>query len=227
MNRKKFWYIMITYCVIVLIVGIIMGMETMQAKEQKEVDLSISPNEVLFDVPNMKPGDWATRSIRVNNNNDSSFFYYINSEFNEGSEKLYRALQLTVKVSEKVLYNGSLSEFTGEEKRILAGGGTEQVQYVVRFPEELGNDYQGLNVKMKFVFYAGSDNNMLDSTYNKEKDTSNVHADHNKDSSSQSTNGKHNSLPNTGSANRNIMFILLGSGLITFAILLWWKRIEN
>jgi hypothetical protein len=157
MKRKKLLYIVVVYCIVALIIGVTTSMEQVRAEERKEIDLSLTPKDVLFDVSNMKPGDWAERSIRVNNEGAAKFLYTMSSEFADGSKKLYEALTLEVKDRERVLYKGSLGGFTKLSGRILSAGQSEQLIYTVRFPEELGNEYQGLGTKVKFVFYAEKD----------------------------------------------------------------------
>ncbi|ENQ3104909.1 hypothetical protein SAMN04488168_10215 [Bacillus sp. 491mf] len=228
MNREKLWYVLITYCVIVLFVGICMDMEKIQAKERQEIDLSLTPNEMLFDVVDMKPGDWKKRSIHVSNKQGEDFSYFLNSEFNEGSVKLYNALQLEIRASDQLLYKGSLSGFTKKEKRILGKGKNEELQCIVRFPEELGNDYQGLKVNMKFVFYAEDSRDIVEKTDSGKNDISNRNEGNgNTDRTLDHSYVKQNKLPSTGSLYGDIMLILLGSGLIIVAILLWRKRIRE
>ncbi|MGG2016103.1 LPXTG cell wall anchor domain-containing protein [Bacillus sp. S10(2024)] len=159
MKRKKLWYIVVVYCIVAFIIGITTSREKVLAKERKEIDLSLTPKEMLLDVTkDMKPGDWAKRSVRVNNDGTTGFLYTMSAEFTEGSKKLYDGLTLEVKdKQERVLYKGSLSGFTKQTGRILSAEQSEQLQYIVRFPEELGNEYQGLEAQVKFVFYAEED----------------------------------------------------------------------
>lgn len=216
MKRKKLWYIVIVYCIVAFTIGITTSMEKVLAKERKEIDLSLTPKEMLFDVTkDMKPGDWAKRSIRVNNEGAAGLLYTMSAEFTEGSKKLYDGLTLEVKdQQERVLYNGSLSGFTKLTGRTLSAGQSEQLQYIVRFPEELGNEYQGLETQVKFVFYAEDDGG---------------HIGEPKDSNG-STNGNdsaHNIklLPRTGA---DYMYsILIGIGMMMVGFFVYGKRMKR
>ncbi|HDX9578826.1 TPA: LPXTG cell wall anchor domain-containing protein [Bacillus pseudomycoides] len=216
MKRKKLWYLLIVYCIVAFIIGITTSMEEVLAKERKEIDLSLTSKEILFDVTkDMKPGDWAKRSIRVNNEGAAGFLYKMSAEFNEGSKKLYDGLTLEVKdQQEHVLYKGSLSDFTKLTGRILSSGKSEQLLYIVRFPEEFGNEYQGLETQIKFVFYAEEDSG---------------HIGEPKDSNG-GTNGNHSAsniklLPHTGS---DYMYsILIGIGMMMIGLFVYRKRMQR
>lgn len=216
MKRRKLWYIVIVYCIVAFTIGITTSMEQALAEERKEIDLSLTPKEMLFDVTkDMKPGDWAKRSIRVNNDGATGFLYTMSAEFTEGSKKLYDGLTLEVKdQQERVLYKGSLSGFTKLTGRTLSAGQSEQFLYIVRFPEELGNEYQGLETQVKFVFYAEEDDG---------------HIGEPKDSNG-STNGNDSAnhiklLPRTGA---DYMYsILIGIGMMMAGFFVYGKRMKR
>ena len=42
-------------------------------KAENEIKINISPKDNLFDISNMKPGDWAPRSITVQNSGSKDF----------------------------------------------------------------------------------------------------------------------------------------------------------
>ena len=213
MKRKKLWYLLIVYCIVAFIIGITTSMEQVLAKERNEIDLSLTPKGILFDVTkDMKPGDWAKRSIRVNNEGAAEFLYTMSAEFTEGSKKLYDALTLEVKdQQERVLYKGRVSDFTKLTGRTLSAGQSEQLIYIVRFPEEFGNEYQGLETQVKFVFYAEEDG----SDVGEPKD------------SNGSANVNHSlsnlkMLPNTSADSMNT--ILIGIGIMMIGLFVNGKR---
>ncbi|SDM69589.1 TasA family protein [Sediminibacillus halophilus] len=109
-----------------------------------EIDIETLPTDILFDVDNMKPGDWATRTYTIQNKGTQDMDYYLSAQFKSGSEKLYKALMLQVKDGEKSLYSGSLAGFTDLEKRPLTVNDQEELTFTVDFPAELGNEFQGL-----------------------------------------------------------------------------------
>lgn len=216
MKRKKLWYIVIVYCIVAFIIGITTSMEKVLANERKEIDLSLTPKEMLFDVTkDMKPGDWAERSIRVNNEGAAEFLYTMSAEFTEGSKKLYDGLILEVKnQQERVLYKGSLSGFTKLTGRTLSAGQSEQLQYIVRFPEELGNEYQGLETQVKFIFYAEEDGGHI----GEPKDSNG--------STNENDSASHiKLLPNTGA---DYMYsILIGIGMMMIGFFVYGKRMKR
>lgn len=209
MKRKKLWYLLIVYCIVAFIIGITTSMGQVLAKERKEIDLSLTSKEILFDVTkDMKPGDWAKRSIRVNNEGAAGFLYTMSAEFTGGSKQLYDGLILEVKdQQERVLYKGSLNDFKKLTGRTLSAGQSEQFIYIVRFPEEFGNEYQGLETQVKFVFYA-------------EEEVGHI-------GESKESNGSTNvkMLPNTGADSMNTT--LIGIGMMMIGLFIYEKRMKR
>lgn len=123
------------------------------SKVQKELDITLSPNGTLFDISNMKPGDWAPRTLTVANSGTQDFVYQMQLR-NSGDEKLFNELLLEIKSGETELYNGKLAAFTSLEARELTSGIGENLDITIRFPEHLGNDFQGLDAAFVFDFTA-------------------------------------------------------------------------
>lgn len=119
-----------------------------------EVDISTSPETVLFDVKNMKPGDWATRSITVNNNGKQDFKYVMSTALKSGAKELYNELLFTVKDKNGDLYKGKLADFKGLEQRTLMKSKSEELTFQIDFPPHLGNEFQGLATVVEFKFYV-------------------------------------------------------------------------
>ncbi|WP_338655123.1 hypothetical protein V6B14_03260 [Sporosarcina psychrophila] len=123
-----------------------------------DIDISISPNDTLFEISNMKPGDWAPRTITVQNVGSKDFAYQMQLE-NSGEKKLFNELLLEIKVDGKELYQGKLAAFKSLPARKLTRGSGENLDITIRFPEHLGNDFQGLGAAFVFTFTAeGRDN---------------------------------------------------------------------
>ncbi|QNK87533.1 hypothetical protein H7992_20495 [Sporosarcina sp. resist] len=123
-----------------------------------DIDISISPNDTLFDISNMKPGDWAPRTITVKNLGSKDFAYQMQLE-NSGEKKLFNELLLEIKADDKELYQGKLAAFKSLPARKLTRGSGENLDITIRFPEHLGNDFQGLGAAFVFTFTAeGRDN---------------------------------------------------------------------
>ena len=127
-------------------------------EEEKEIDITLSPKETLFDISNMKPGDWAPRTLTVINSGSKDFEYRMELQ-NNGDRKLYNELLLEVKSADQKLYNGKLADFTSMANRKLISGSEENLELTIRFPEHLGNDFQGVQSAFTFIFTAeGKDN---------------------------------------------------------------------
>ncbi|MCM3636604.1 CalY family protein [Sporosarcina luteola] len=125
------------------------------ATDKKEVDISLSPKETLFDVSNMKPGDWAPRTLTVKNTGSKDFVYHMQlRNRTSGDDKLFNELLLEVKAGELELYQGKMAAFTSLSDRDITSGSEENLDITIRFPEHLGNDFQGLNAAFVFDFTA-------------------------------------------------------------------------
>ncbi|WP_438296760.1 hypothetical protein [Sporosarcina sp. FA15] len=123
-----------------------------------DIDIGISPKDTLFEISNMKPGDWAPRTITVKNLGSKDFAYQMQLE-NSGEKKLFNELLLEIKADDKELYQGKLAAFKSLPARKLTRGSGENLDITIRFPEHLGNDFQGLGAAFVFTFTAeGRDN---------------------------------------------------------------------
>ncbi|WP_342539103.1 hypothetical protein MKY15_04265 [Sporosarcina sp. FSL K6-1540] len=123
-----------------------------------DIDIGISPKDTLFEISNMKPGDWAPRTITVKNLGSKEFAYQMQLE-NSGEKKLFNELLLEIKADDKELYQGKLAAFKSLPARKLTRGSGENLDITIRFPEHLGNDFQGLGAAFVFTFTAeGRDN---------------------------------------------------------------------
>lgn len=132
-----------------------------EAPAQQDVDISISPGgDPLFQVENMKPGDWAPRTVTVQNVGIQDFDYSVRVQ-NTGDPKLFNALVLEIKAGELTLYEGKMTDFDEMPSRKLVSGSEESLEMVIRFPEHLGNDYQGLEAAFSFQFVAEGQGNLV------------------------------------------------------------------
>ncbi len=125
------------------------------AEEEKEINIGTSPETILFEVSNLKPGDTMTREVKISNLGTRDFTYSTISEFTGGSEKLLRALRLQVTDQTGMqVYAGSVMELSELDKRSLKVSGEDQLTLTVKMPFELGNDYQGLAGRFEIRFSA-------------------------------------------------------------------------
>jgi LPXTG-motif cell wall-anchored protein len=121
----------------------------------KEIDIVTSPDKVLFDVENMKPGDWAERVLEISNSGTQDFGYIISSKLKSGSEKLYNELLLTItSEASNELFKGTLGQFNKLDPRDIKKSESEKLTLRVDFPAELGNEFQGLVTEVEFKIYA-------------------------------------------------------------------------
>ncbi|WP_067727082.1 TasA family protein [Oceanobacillus damuensis] len=130
-----------------------------------EITIEILPEEVLFNIDNMKPGDWAPRSVVIQNNGSLDFAYDVSAKPSGDTLKLYNELLLEIKDSEGVLFNGTLKDFQALSPRILKSSNEETLDFTIRFPEHLGNDFQGLDANFSLFFTAEGENNERDEQY--------------------------------------------------------------
>lgn len=119
-----------------------------------EITIDLLPEEVLFNIDNMKPGDWAPRSVVIQNNGTMDFEYHVSVRSNSESMKLYNELLLEVSDTKGFLYNGRLQDFKELPARNLVSSSEETLEFTVRFPEHLGNEFQGLNANFTLLFTA-------------------------------------------------------------------------
>lgn len=120
--------------------------------DQKNVQIQVTPHDV-FSIDNMKPGDWAPRTIEVQNIGSEDFSYNM-SVRNDGAEKLFNELLLEVLVESQLLYKGKLKDFKQLSERALTRSTSESMSVTIRFPEHLGNDFQGQEAKFAFLYEA-------------------------------------------------------------------------
>ncbi|WP_158234641.1 LPXTG cell wall anchor domain-containing protein [Lentibacillus sediminis] len=122
------------------------------AEEGNEIDIQIEPQGVLFDVANMKPGDWAPRTVVIQNNGSSAFDYVVSLRNESKANKLFNELLLEVRGGEQELFSGKLADFQELAPRSLTSFTEEELQFTVRFPEHLDNDFQGLSARFALIF---------------------------------------------------------------------------
>ena len=173
-------------------------------EEEKEIDITLSPKETLFDISNMKPGDWAPRTLTVINSGSKDFEYRMELQ-NNGDLKLFNELLLEIESAGQKLYDGKLTDFTSTATRKLISGSEENLELTIRFPEHLGNDFQGVQSAFTFTFTAeGKDQTAVSASTKGLIDSGNV-----------KTNGFN--LPQTGVQFLNMLIagsVLIAGGLI-------------
>ncbi|QGH34069.1 LPXTG cell wall anchor domain-containing protein [Gracilibacillus salitolerans] len=175
------------------------------------IDLNgtFSENGNLFDLENLKPGDWAEREITVSNQTDNEITYDINVRYIDGSEMFYNQLSLEITQGDEVLFHDKLSNFSLINDLPLLANSVDKIDLFLLFPPESGNEYQGLTTNAEIIITAYDDTKTETSTFPISTD-------------SQSTDGS--PLPSTATVMFNIL--LIGGALLLAGslILLYLKR---
>ncbi|WP_179298754.1 TasA family protein [Evansella halocellulosilytica] len=125
--------------------------------DTNSISISTSPESVLFDVANLKPGDTITRTLTVKNNGNMEYYYHSKVNQTGGSDKLFRQFELSVFDSDGILFEGNLAQFGGFEPRYLDIGDEDEITFVAEFPWESGNEFQGLKTEFEIVLWADAE----------------------------------------------------------------------
>lgn len=80
----------------------------MNAKENDK--LVKDPDRSLFNLSNMKPGDYASRKLTIQNRGNEDFTYNMKAQFTKGSKELFNEFTLVVEDSSGTLYEGKLKD---------------------------------------------------------------------------------------------------------------------
>lgn len=124
-----------------------------------EVDIILIPNEkFLFNISNMKPGDWAERELRVKNGGEKDFNYSIRVDNKQSDRKLFNELDLKVYEGDKsiLIFDDKLKNFTGFKPKPLKKGVTDSLFFQVEMPYELGNQFQQTSAYFEIIIVAAA-----------------------------------------------------------------------
>ncbi len=127
--------------------------EAEAATDSNIIDIPDSSDaSILFDVDNMKPGDWATRELIVNNTHDKEMLYNMEIIFIDGSKKLYEQLKFNLTDQSNTVFTGKIIDFPNRKDTPIEANSKQNLELTLDFPEELGNEYQGLAVEFEVRF---------------------------------------------------------------------------
>lgn len=106
---------------------------------------ALSSDKMVED--SIQPGDTYKNEIHLSNKgeNDTEVFFYVSEQDNVSDENLLDALSLTIKLDDKVYYEGTLraSELTCERSLVyMKPGETHVLSYEIHMPTELKNAYE-------------------------------------------------------------------------------------
>lgn len=126
-----------------------------EEQARKVIDITTSPFDFLINTSNWKPGDWSTSPLTVINNGRDDFHYYFEVTYKAGSPLLYETLELTMFDQQNTtLFSGKLKDIHQLSKRFLRSTEEEELTFVVYFPKESGNEFQGLAVEFIITLIA-------------------------------------------------------------------------
>lgn len=155
MRRIKFIFIsVVIFLSLIMLVILFQVRDTKADESENEVDISTTPADFLFDVKNMKPGDWSTATLKINNEGNLDFNYSISSHKESGDSYLYNQFLVWVSDSDGLLYEGRLSDFVGFPLGTIAAKGSNTLTFKVELPYETGNEAQGKTASVTFALNA-------------------------------------------------------------------------
>jgi hypothetical protein len=154
MNRYKIIFTSVSIILSMILLLFLFQVNETKADEDYRVDIATTPAEVLFNVGNMKPGDWTTSILKISNNGNLDFNYSVNSRQESGDLYLYKQFLLKVLGSEGTLYEGSLKDFHDFPLGTIAARGSNSLTFTVELPYETGNEAQGQSTSVAFDFTA-------------------------------------------------------------------------
>ncbi|WP_180271410.1 LPXTG cell wall anchor domain-containing protein [Fredinandcohnia onubensis] len=142
------------FCIVLLLIFSFSNINIAEATETKEINLLTTPEKILFDISNLRPGDVIERKIFLTNSGKEDLEYLFSNKFTGGSEEFYNELLIKVSDSKETLFEGQIKDFDKLKARKLQNGHSEELFFNVKIPSELGNEFQGLTSKFQFKFYV-------------------------------------------------------------------------
>jgi hypothetical protein len=137
-----------------MMIFIFQGRDTKADESEYEVDISTTPVDFLFDVKNMKPGDWSISTLKINNEGNLDFNYSISSHKESGDNYLYNQFFVWVSDNDGLLYEGRLSDFSEFPLGTIASKGSSTLTFKVELPYETGDEAQGKTTSVTFALNA-------------------------------------------------------------------------
>ncbi|MGV2940368.1 LPXTG cell wall anchor domain-containing protein [Mesobacillus sp. LC4] len=231
--KKSKWLLIVLKVVVLTLLLFNHSLKQASASE-KEIDINTIPNGYLFNVSNIKPGDWMSRDLVIKNDGKQNFKYTAQVGETKSYKGLFEELLLLVKKDSVVLFDGKLKDFKGLNPRVLSKGSQETLFFQVTMPYELGNEFQGSAAEAEIIFYAEGITNTPPSC---EEDPSQVGCEEPSGETPEDPKTPDvtdvvvipkdvNRLPNTATNNYNLLLVggvLLGGG----SVLLLLNRRRN
>lgn len=134
---------------------------TAASSTNKTIDLSVSPTNIFFNVKNIKPGDRVIKSLRIENTGDKHFEYSIRTDFIRGSKLFFNQLDTKMIKDDKTLFEGNLINLNLKKVSLLEANSKDTLTFIIEFPYESGNEFQGLATEFEIVITAEGDNSTV------------------------------------------------------------------
>lgn len=134
------------------------GLSIQQVKAN-EVDLILIPDEqYLFNIVNMKPGDWAEKKLTIKNGGDHDIKYSFKVNSMQTDNMLFNELELKVysDSTNNLVFKDKLKNFKGFSPQLLKKKESDSLSFVVKIPYELGNEYQNTSARFEITISAES-----------------------------------------------------------------------
>jgi LPXTG-motif cell wall-anchored protein len=128
-----------------------------------EIGLEVSPSGTkLFDLTNLNPGDTKEAKIDIKNNYTLPFEVFMRTERlsplpNTGEVDLFEQLNLTIYLDDIEIYTGPMKDYATTNISLgdFNSNDEKELRAIVHLPgPETGNEFQGKNVDVKWIFIA-------------------------------------------------------------------------
>lgn len=169
-----------------------------------EINGDFTKKGILFELDNLKPGDYGERKITIKNNRNKEILYDFQVLHVDGSEKLLHEFKLLIKQNDAILFDDKLVHFSSINDLPLKVNEEHNILLSFEFPSEAGNEFQGLHAEASFNIIAHD--NLI-------SDTSSLHF------LSDSSPPMNTTLPQTATTLFSLLFIgsiLLFLGMFIF-----------
>lgn len=125
--------------------------------DQQELEIKTVPENQLFSLENLAPGQVEEKNIILQNKGKNDFSYQSFAKYKSGSKQLYQILNLTITTSDgENLFKGKLKDFSSLKGRIIEKNKDDGLTIKIGLPSEAGNEFQGLACVVDFQFLAES-----------------------------------------------------------------------
>lgn len=131
--------------------------ETINGETGGEVIMRTNPENGFISAGNMAPGDVVKKPLEVMNLGKRKFVFNISAEKKTlGVDMLFNFLELQVvnSATGATIYDGKLNALTDIVMGQIDINNQAVYDFLIRFPEEAGNDYQGRATSVAFVLTA-------------------------------------------------------------------------